>query len=250
MTSCVNNSKKCGGTGGCFGATSQIGWDYLVQAGGQVQEWTYGYTSYWGTSGVCDLNVNMTQEVQLTGYTQVASNDPNAVVEALNAFGPLAVSVDASNWFEYESGIYSGCDYSKNISMDHAVQLIGYGVDNGTAYWLVRNSWSASWGENGYIRLIRNLTQEQCGWNVDWISNGGGCPGGANTVWACGQCGILYDTAFPNVKTSQSSSSASKAWIAGAVIGGVVVIAIVVAIFFKVSAGAAHPESDQLLDRQ
>jgi len=64
------------------------------------------------------------------------------------------------------------------------------------AYWLVRNSWSPGWGETGFIRLLREPTPT-CGWNIDWITNGGGCPGGPNTVWACGMCGILYDTCYP-----------------------------------------------------
>ena len=80
--------------------------------------------------------------------------------------GPIAVSVDASTWHSYSSGIFDGCNQS-NPDINHAVVLMGYGYDELTNqdYWLVRNSWSASWGEAGYIRLARNgdYEQELCG---------------------------------------------------------------------------------------
>lgn len=58
----------------------------------------------------------------------------------------------------YESGIYNHCSFKKNIDMDHAVVLVGYGTEKGQDYWIVRNSWSESWGEKGYIRIARNST--------------------------------------------------------------------------------------------
>ncbi|CUF20208.1 cysteine peptidase, putative [Bodo saltans] len=201
VTSCTNNTQQCGGTGGCYGATAQIGWEYVQNSTGITEEWMYGYTSYFGDSGMCLLNANMSGFVSVTGYTQVDSNNASATLEALVKKGPLAIAVDASTWNDYESGIFTGCNYANNISIDHAVQLIGYGYDSVLQkdYWLVRNSWSATFGELGFIRLERASGEEQCGYNVDWIGNGGGCPGGVNVTYTCGQCGILYDVAFPNV---------------------------------------------------
>lgn len=257
ITSCTDNSQHCGGTGGCFGATAQIGWNYVQSVAGITQEWMYGYTSYFGASGTCSVNSNMSTFVSVTGYTQVESNNASATLEALVSKGPLAISVDASTWSDYESGIFTGCNYANNISIDHAVQLVGYGRDAVLQkdYWLVRNSWSASFGELGYIRLERaHLVDEQCGYNVDWIGMGGGCPGGVNVTYTCGQCGILYDVAFPNVANPasiSSPSSSSKAWIAGAVVGGVAGAAIIGAIIFKVFIkGNGHYEDEgrDLLD--
>lgn len=202
ITSCTPNPHSCGGTGGCFGATAELAFDYISTTG-ITEEWEYSYTSYQGDSGVCSFNATKTPVVvEISGYSSVPRNSDSEVAAALATHGPLAISVDASEWSDYEAGVYSGCDYSKNISMDHAVQLIGYGHDDSLNldYWLVRNSWSAGWGEEGFIRLLRNT---ECGWNVDWNTNGGGCPGLTNnTVWACGQCGILYDVVFPHAKTN------------------------------------------------
>jgi hypothetical protein len=55
----------------------------------------------------------------------------------------------------YKGGVLSSSACGTNVN--HAVTMIGYGTDNkGTPYWLIRNSWGANWGENGYIRVLRS----------------------------------------------------------------------------------------------
>ena len=49
-TSCTPNPNSCGGTGGCHGATAELAFDYIANAGGIVQEYSFGYTS--GTNGL------------------------------------------------------------------------------------------------------------------------------------------------------------------------------------------------------
>ncbi len=52
----------------------------------------------------------------------------------------------------YSNGVLtSGC----GSRPDHGVLVIGYGTENGTPYWLVKNSWGANWGDNGYIKIRR-----------------------------------------------------------------------------------------------
>jgi cathepsin L len=58
---------------------------------------------------------------------------------------PVAVTVDASNWNDYKSGVMSNCGQSLN----HAALLVG--VIN--QVWKIKNQWGVSWGENGFIRL-------------------------------------------------------------------------------------------------
>ncbi len=67
--------------------------------------------------------------------------------EALATLGPLSISVDAYQWQFYISGVFNNCHDSE---IDHAVLLVGYQED-GT--WIVKNSWSDQWGEQGYIRV-------------------------------------------------------------------------------------------------
>jgi cathepsin L len=96
----------------------------------------------------------------------------------------------------YESGVFNGCS-TTNIDLDHAVQLVGYGTDAGQDYWLVRNSWGESWGEDGYIRLTRgSATDPHCAPDTN-PQDGSGCNNGPSTITACGTCGILYDNCYP-----------------------------------------------------
>ena len=69
-------------------------------------------------------------------------------MNAVAQLGPIGVSVDASKWSTYETGIYSE-EGSIRTSLNHAVTLVGYGVDrsSGQKYWLVKNSWSPTYGE-------------------------------------------------------------------------------------------------------
>jgi len=68
-----------------------------------------------------------------------------AVVTAINAGSPLD---------KYSGGVFSGCTSSQQ---NHAVTVVGYGTSNNVDYWLIKNSWGASWGEKGYIRLKRGV---------------------------------------------------------------------------------------------
>jgi cathepsin L len=87
-------------------------------------------------------------------------------MEALVTEGPIAVSVDASTWRAYSSGVYSGCN-TETPDINHAVTLVGYGVDPVEGpYWTIRNSWGTYWGENGHIRIQRTPAGQLCGTDV------------------------------------------------------------------------------------
>ena len=50
--------------------------------------------------------------------------------------GPIAISVDASQWQHYETGVFNGCSQS-DPEVDHAVQLVGYSeTEDGLPYWI------------------------------------------------------------------------------------------------------------------
>jgi cathepsin L len=75
------------------------------------------------------------------------SNNTETVKETLATLGPLSISVDAYRWQFYISGVFNDCHDNE---VDHSVLLVGYQED-GT--WIVKNSWSDAWGEQGYIRI-------------------------------------------------------------------------------------------------
>jgi len=202
---CTPNPKQCGGTGGCGGGTSEIAFQQIISGQhGLSSEWTYPYLSYGGQSFLCHFNKSLTEPVAvLKNYTVLPSNKLDPVMYALTNIGPLSIAVDANEWGDYAEGVFNGCNVT-NPDIDHGVQLVGYGTDpvKGEDYWLVRNSWSAEWGENGYIRIGRPSTVT-CGTDLH-PGDGTGCKGGPKSVKVCGPCALLYDVSFPIVGESNS----------------------------------------------
>jgi C1A family cysteine protease len=81
------------------------------------------------------------------GYVSVAKGDPNAHIAALQ-LGPVSIGLAASSsaFMYYSSGILNSSTCGSAVN--HGVTLVGYGADaNGNAYWIVKNSWGAYWGE-------------------------------------------------------------------------------------------------------
>jgi cathepsin L len=198
IATCAPNPFECGGKGNCQGATAELAFDYVSNSIGLFDEFQLPYTEYYGIEAKCELP-NTTPKVKISGYVKLEENNYNQLLYAVATYGPIAVSVDASTWHAYSSGIFNGCD-QENPDINHAVVLVGYGTDQltGLDYWLVRNSWSASWGESGYIRLLRqnNKDEENCG--IDTTpEDGTACAGNITPVKVCGTCGILYDSSYP-----------------------------------------------------
>ena len=170
-------------------------------------EWTYPYLSGTGKAGTCHGTTPFPPEhphsgsvmnaANITGHVVVPSNNYNAMMTAIATMGPLAISVDAGAWHDYSGGVFTGGNHT-NPTLDHLVQLVGYGTDPQHGdYWLVRNSWTPLWGEEGYIRLARSATPT-CGMDVNPL-DGNGCKGGPAAVKVCGQSGVLYDAVYPTV---------------------------------------------------
>jgi C1A family cysteine protease len=97
--------------------------------------------------------------VRPRGFARVQMNNESALREAVWR-GPVAVSVDASlpSFQYYSSGIYSDPECVE-ANINHAVLLVGYGTDNRTKkdYWLVKNAWSAEWGEVNTVYKPKGL---------------------------------------------------------------------------------------------
>ena len=209
LVSCAPNPDHCGGIGGCDGSIPELAFDYLA-ANGMTSEWVMPYLSGDGKSCApncpCDYKTS-SAVVSLDGYVKLEpANDQATVMHALSEIGPQAINVQANTWSSYESGIFpaSGCGHNStthapaNTDIDHVVQLVGYGAD----YWIVRNSWSPLWGEDGFIRLARAKTNgsEYCGKDTTPL-DGVGCATGVNksapVTTVCGTCAVLWDVSYP-----------------------------------------------------
>ncbi|KAA0160686.1 hypothetical protein FNF28_05385 [Cafeteria roenbergensis] len=192
LVSCVPNPHHCGGDGGCAGSTAELAYDYVKKAG-IASAYSFPYTSWPGDSnGDCDVKPASRSKAfaNVSGYQALAVNDEASLLEALVAHGPISVSVAASPWSFYESGVFDGCALQgSGTDVNHAVVLVGYDEES----LIIRNSWTPLWGEDGYIRLKRTTS---CG--IDTTpEHGSRCDGGPTTVKVCGMCGVLSESSYP-----------------------------------------------------
>jgi cathepsin X len=106
----------------------------------------------------------------------------NKIIAEMYARGPVSCTIDASvlGWVlatgntGYTTGI---ANYTATPRLDHAIQLAGWGVENGIEYWLGRNSWGTYWGEHGWFRISSEAYKPKaCYWAVP-VYNGTGVGG-------------------------------------------------------------------------
>lgn len=114
-----------------------------------MSEESYPYTA---TDGTCVENEESSTGVRTTSYVTVPFDDIVQMKEALS-HQPLNLSIYASapSFRSYSSGILD--DLTCGNQHNHAVLLVGWGIDQGVEYWTVKNSWGSDWGENGFIRM-------------------------------------------------------------------------------------------------
>ncbi|KAK1321960.1 hypothetical protein QJS10_CPA03g00139 [Acorus calamus] len=137
---------------GCKGGLAAKAYQYIVSNGGITTESNYPYRKADGFS--CNADNAGPIAASIDGFEYVPPNDENALLAAV-ANQPVSVRVNGDSFHLYESGIFNGdCE----TTLNHAVTAVGYGTaDDGTKYWLVKNSWGADFGENGYIRMQRDI---------------------------------------------------------------------------------------------
>jgi len=76
------------------------------------------------------------------------------IMNALQQYGPISVCLDANKFDNYNSGIMNG-NGCHSGAPDHCVGLVGWGKQGSTKYWILKNSWGTTFGERGYLRILR-----------------------------------------------------------------------------------------------
>lgn len=130
------------------------------QGGAMMASADYPYVGY---QSQCKFDSERAKQIGIKGYQQIASGSEKDLASAVASHGPTALLIDASNWsFQlYRSGIYDEPACS-SANLNHAVGCVGYGTENSVNYWIIRNSWGEEWGEQGYIRMVKDKNN-QCG---------------------------------------------------------------------------------------
>lgn len=151
----VQNLVDCSrsfGNAGCTGGWMLNAYNYIAANQGINTDASYPYEALDQTCRYNSSNIGATD----IGYYTIPPNEATLMYYVENC-GPISVAIDASltSFHFYKSGIYYDSLCSSNVN--HGVLVVGYGTDvNGQDYWLVKNSWGTTWGENGYIRMARN----------------------------------------------------------------------------------------------
>ena len=134
------------GNQGCNGGLMDQAFEY-IKTHPLMTEAEYGYTAQ---DGSCRYQKSKGVGT-VSAYTDVTPNSPDQLRAALNRQTvSVAIEADQSVFQFYTSGVItSGCGQQ----LDHGVTAVGYGTEGGDDYFLVRNSWGASWGASGYVKI-------------------------------------------------------------------------------------------------
>jgi len=141
------------GNHGCNGGLMESAFKWVIANGGICAESAYAYTA---RDGTCKTGCQ--KVATASSYARVSATE--SALKTAVANGPVAVAIEADQMgFQfYSGGVFDGACGTR---LNHGVLAVGYGNDSGKDYWLVKNSWGTSWGEQGYIRMV--MGKNQCG---------------------------------------------------------------------------------------
>jgi C1A family cysteine protease len=155
----VDCSKKYGNLG-CKGGLMDNAFQYAID-NGMCSEESYPYTSgVTQTGGSC---TKCEPVVTINACADVPPNNQVALKEVVALVGPVSIALDAETkvFQSYKSGVVTSDSCGTNL--DHGVLIVGYGQEDGIKYWLVKNSWGSTWGDDGYIKIERSESTNDAG---------------------------------------------------------------------------------------
>ena len=140
---------------GCNGGNMFFAWKYLTDFG-IVSDACRPYTSGPGKSPKCDLSKctdgSAPKKYKCKAASRVNPKSVSDIQKELAANGPMEGAFTVyEDFFNYKSGVYQ--HLSGDVAGGHAIKVLGYGVENGTPYWLCANSWGPSWGMEGFFKI-------------------------------------------------------------------------------------------------
>merc|ERR550517_2394951 len=147
------------GNYGCDGGIMEFAFMYIADIGGITTEDEYPYMA---SEGYCLYDDSMAAAT-VSDFQTIRRGSEHDLEAAVSEIGPISVAIDAGHrgFQMYKHGVYHSLLCS-NTRLNHAVLAVGYGSEGGDKYWLVKNSWGATWGDHGYIKMSRGRNNN-CG---------------------------------------------------------------------------------------
>lgn len=147
------------GNHGCKGGLMDNAFKYIIKNNGIDTEESYPYQAH---NEICRFK-SSSIGATMTSYQDIEHGDVEALTQAIDTIGPISVAMDASRpaFHSYRRGVYTDRTCSSR-KLDHGVLAVGYGTYEGTPYFLVKNSWGESWGNEGYF-MIERSSANMCG---------------------------------------------------------------------------------------
>jgi cathepsin H len=146
---------------GCNGGLPSQAFEYVMYNGGLASETSY---PYFGEDRNCTVSASDYIIDVDTGAVNITADDEEELKDAVYNYGPTSVCFEVVDDFSsYTSGVYTSttCGNTQQ-DVNHAVLAVGYGTDsNGMKYWIVKNSWGTSWGDEGFFMIERGVNM--CG---------------------------------------------------------------------------------------
>lgn len=175
---------------GCHGGDPDTAYQYILQNGIPSETCAPYQATGLDTGNVCNAEAickncsPQSCEAQPSYQLWYVTEHGQAVgeEEMMQALqdGPIVCGMAVTDQFEEYTGFSIYVDPSNITEEMHAISLVGYGTENGTPYWIGRNSWGTYWGYYGYFRIIRGVNnlgiEQHCSWATPadapvWVNN-------------------------------------------------------------------------------
>jgi C1A family cysteine protease len=159
---------------GCNGGLMDNAFTWIEKNNGLCSESEYPYVSgVTKKGGECQKTCKTIINSKITSFIDVPPSSDEQMMKAISQ-QPISVAIEADekDFQLYKSGVFTG---KCGVKLDHGVLLVGYGKEESLEYYTIKNSWSTSWGNGGYIKIGRGSQ----------YNNGDG------------QCGVLLQASYP-----------------------------------------------------
>nr|AYV64575.1 cathepsin L-like cysteine proteinase [Bursaphelenchus xylophilus] len=155
MVACTYRSRYYDDNNGCNGGSSPGVFRYAINNGITTEE-DWGYTLVnTGDNSAIPRCQRKESALSVSSQEQLPSGDEVTMASVVASSGPVVTYLDAGPLQDYQGGIINARAPAGGWRVTHAILTVGYGDEDGTPYWIMKNQWGDDWGEGGFFRVIR-----------------------------------------------------------------------------------------------